>query len=97
MINSFSGTGNNVAVSASTTSASGALPGTVGSQVRILNVSSAVAFFRTGSSAPTAVTTDAFVGPGLCELFSIPPDVTHVAVILSTGTGTVYFQRGSGI
>lgn len=97
---SFSSLGNNVAIAASTTSATGALPGfdatRVGSTVRVYNATASAAFFRSGAGAQTAVATDTFIAPGSTEVFSLAPGVTDVAVILASGSGTVYFQRGGG-
>lgn len=98
----FSGYGDNVVIAASTTSAAGALPGAVAAgqsraeTMRVYNATSSPAFFRTGVAAPTAVTTDTFIAPGSTEVFSLPPGVEQVAVILGSGTGNVYFQRGAG-
>ena len=99
-MNPFSGLGNNVAVSASVTTASGTLPGrsTDASVCRVYNPGTGVAFVRFGTTAVgSAVTTDAFVAPGVTEVFALPPGVTTVSVILSASTATVYFQRGGGI
>lgn len=92
----FSPTGDNVPIAASVASASGLLPGTNGDQARVYNATSSAAFIRFGAAGLVAVATDAFVAPGTTEVFSIPPGVTSFAVILSTGTGTVYAQRGFG-
>jgi len=78
-----------VSISASTTSANAALP----TDLAICNPTTAIAFVRTGTSAPTAVTTDNFVGPSSTKVFRIGPKDTHLAVILSTGTGTIYACR----
>ena len=102
MNNPFSTYGNTLALAVSTTSASAALPNasllTRGGQVvRIYNATSAPAFFRPSPTAsPTAVTTDTFVAPGVVEIFSLPPNTSHVAAILTAGTGTLYIQRGLG-
>jgi len=97
---SFSSFGNNVAVAASTASAAGSLPGAdatrSGESVRVYNATSSAAFFRSGTGTPTAVATDTFIAPGSTEVFSLAPGVTDVAVILASGSGTVYFQRGGG-
>lgn len=96
--NPFSSIGNCVAVSASGTTGSAALPGSseVACTVRVYNAAATVAFFKTGASDVTAATTDTFVAPGAIETFTIPIGHTHVAVILASSTGTVYVQRGSG-
>lgn len=97
----FSSYGDNVAISASTTSANATLPGSdltrYGETLRVYNATAAAAFFRTSTTAgPTAVTTDMFIAPGSTEVFCIGAAVIAVAVILASGTGTVYFQRGGG-
>ncbi|MCS7084458.1 MAG: hypothetical protein NZ534_00060 [Bacteroidia bacterium] len=97
----FSGTGNVVIISAtSSSSTEAALPGTAfgGQAARVYNAAAGVAHVRFGSaSGTTATTSDTFVAPGATEVFNIPPDITHVAAILSSGTGNVYVQRGAGL
>lgn len=96
----FYGVGGCVKVAASTSSVSAALeevPSTRMSTLRVFNGSSAVAHFRTGAGAQTAVLTDTFIAPGSTETFVVPARHTHVGVILSAGTGAVYLQRGSGL
>lgn len=81
-------------ISASTTSANVALPTSSNEPyLAICNPTTAIAFVRTGTSAPTAVTTDNFVGPSSTKVFRINPQDTFLAVILSTGTGTIYACR----
>lgn len=96
----FYGAGDCVKLTASTVSASASLPAAASPRVttlRVFNGSSAVAHFRTGVGAQTAVTTDTFIAPGSTETFIIPGNHTHVGVILGAGTGPVYVQRGSGL
>jgi hypothetical protein len=96
----FSPTGNNVQISATTTSAVAPLPGNsdVAASVRIYNSATGVAYFRVSADpAAVAVTTDAFIAPGATEVFNIPVGMAHIAAILATGTGTVYAQRGGGL
>lgn len=95
MLLPFSPNGATAVLSGSTTSASGTLNGS-GNTVRVFNASSAVAFVRFGIGAPTAVATDVPVGAGGTAFFSVQPDATHAAAILSTGTGSVHFTRGMG-
>jgi hypothetical protein len=97
----FSSYGNNVAVAASVASASGTLPGYDATRfsetVRVYNATASAAYFRFSPTvSPTAVATDTFIAPGSTEVFSLPPDTQYVAVILDSGTGNVYFQRGGG-
>lgn len=88
---------NTASISGSTTSASASLGGSGGTSLRVYNASSAVAYVRWGSGAQTAVTTDTYLAPGATETFQINGNmVDTVAAILSTGTGSVLFQRGHG-
>lgn len=85
-----------VAVAASTTAANAALVGG-GQAVLVYNASAGVAFFRLGgASALSAGTTDTPVPPGSRMLVDAGPFVNHAAVVLSSGTGTVYFTLGDG-
>ncbi len=95
----FSPTAATTTLSASTTSANGALAGdtTVASSIRVYNGSTAVAFIKYGSGAQTATSADLPVAPGATEIFNIGPSVDNVAAILSTGTGNVYVTRGGGL
>jgi len=93
----FNPTGGNVAVAASTTTASGVLPGAIGNQIRIHNAATGIAFCRWTIGASSAVATDNFVSPGGTEIFSINPTVDTFSVILSAGTGDVYAQKGFGL
>lgn len=95
-VQSFAPTGDNTPIAASVASASGALTG-LGNQIRIYNSTAGVAFFRFTKAASTAVLTDSFVAPGATETFSVNQEFQQIAVILSTGTGTVYAQRGFGL
>lgn len=89
--------GATTAVSASTSTASGALSGT-GTSVRINNASGQRAFFKFGTSAVTAATTDTPMEAGVTEVFVRDPVAqTYIAVILATGSGTVYATPGEGI
>jgi hypothetical protein len=96
----FNGAGDCVKVSASATSTNvslGAATMPRAITLRAFNGSSAMAHFRTGLGAQTAVLTDTFLAPGSTETFIVPASHTDVAVILSAGSGSVYFQRGSGM
>ncbi len=85
-----------VGAAASTTAANVALAGG-GQAILVYNASSAVAFFRLGgASALSASTADTPVPPGQRMLVDAGPFVTNAAVVLSTGTGMVYFTRGDG-
>ncbi len=85
-----------VGVAASTTLVNAALAGG-GQAVLVYNASAAVAFFRLGGATGLTVgAADTPVPPGGRMLVDAGPFVTNVAVLLSTGTGTVYFTRGDG-
>jgi hypothetical protein len=85
-----------VGAAASTTAANVALAGG-GQAVLVYNGSSSVAFFRLGrASALSAGTSDTPVPPGQRMLVDAGPFVTNAAVVLSAGTGMVYFTRGDG-
>ncbi len=80
-------------ISATTTSASVAYP--IGGQkyVRVLNDATAVAYFRSGNSSVTAVAgSGQFVHGNKSTVFFHDPNDTHIAVILVSGTGTVYIS-----
>lgn len=96
-IQAFNPTADSVTVVSGVASASGALPGTEGNQIRIHNASAAVAFVRWTQAASTAVLTDTFIAAGGTEIFTIPPSITVFSVILSAGTGVAYAQRGFGL
>lgn len=85
-----------VGVAASTTAANAALAGG-GQAVLVYNASSATAFFRLGGATGLTVgTADTPVPPGERMLVDAGPFVSHAAVVLSGGTGTVYFTLGDG-
>lgn len=98
----FSSLGDSVTVAATGASSSTVLSQTnntlfQGKTIRIYNAAGAPAFFRTGIGPQTAVVTDTFVAPGSTEVFSVPPNVTEIGIILGTGTGNVYAQLGAGL
>ncbi len=81
---------------ASTSSVSVALAGG-GHAVLVYNASAGTAFFRLGAtSALTALTSDTPVPPGARMLVDGGPFVSHAAVVLSAGAGSVYFTLGDG-
>ena len=85
-----------VAVAASTTAATVALNGG-GGAVLIYNATPATAFFRLGgASGLTATVADTPVPPGSRMLVDAGPFVKNAAVVLGSGTGTVYFTLGDG-
>jgi hypothetical protein len=85
-----------IGAAASATSAAVQLAGG-GSAVLVYNATAATAFFRLGAAAGlTALLTDTPVPPGARMLVDGGPFVSHAAVILSAGSGTVYFTLGDG-
>lgn len=77
-----------VTIATSTTSASGTIPANAESRIiRVLNASTGIAYVRTGSSTPTAVATDQFIGAGETVLLEKPADHNLIAAILDAGTG----------
>jgi hypothetical protein len=83
-------------VAASTTAQTILLVGG-GNAVLVYNATNATAFFRLGGATGlTATTTDTPVPSGTRMLVGGGPFVSHAAVILSAGTGAVYFTLGDG-
>jgi hypothetical protein len=84
-----------VSVAASTASTAVAL-GT-GPSLLVYNGSSSTAFLRLGATTALTATTAAMPIPaGSQVLLGIGATVSAAAVILATGTGQVFFTRGSG-
>jgi DNA-binding MurR/RpiR family transcriptional regulator len=80
-------------ISATTTSASVAYPISNQMFVRVLNDAANVAYFRSGSSSVVAAAgTGQFVHGNKSTVFYHDPNDTHIAVILVSGTGTVYIS-----
>jgi len=85
-----------VAAAASTTAANVALAGG-GAALLVYNASGAIAFFRLGMAVGlTATTSDTPVPPGSRMLVDAGPFVNTASVVLSGGTGSVYFTLGDG-
>lgn len=96
MLNPFTpGTTVSRAVTGST--ANVALPSTRGNQIVVASAATnTIAFINFGTSASvTAAVTDYPILPGTKETLSVPPGMTHVAAIGTTGT-TLYFTAGDG-
>lgn len=86
-------------VGATTTTASGALKvPSARDQVMVTNAAGgSTAFIEFGDSTVTAsATTSTPVLPGAAYIFTINPEMTHIAVITGTGTATVYATVGQG-
>lgn len=78
-------------ISASTTSARVAYPIANQKYVRILNDATAVAYARSGDSTVLAAAgTGQFIHGNKSTIFYRDPNDTHIAVILVSGSGTVY-------
>jgi hypothetical protein len=82
-------------ISASTTSARATHPPGTSRYVEVFNPTAAFAFVNSGTVAVVATTTGGIVGPTSSKVFEHNTEDTHLAVILSTGTGTIYFQPTS--
>jgi len=83
-------------VAATTTAKTAGLVGG-GNAVLVYNSASTTAFFRLGAGGTlTATTSDTPVPPGARMLVGAGPFVSVAAVILSAGTGNVYFTLGDG-
>lgn len=85
-------------VSASTTTAATTIPAGFGN-VRIVNASAAVLFWRADTTAVAATSADCAMLAGSVEVFNIDPKATNISIILIAGaTGaSVYFDLGHGI
>jgi len=86
-----------VTIAAGTSTASIALTANPANRkdVLVTNTSNQIAFFKFGTSAVTAATTDTPIGANRDRVFHAG-DATHVAAITSTGTANVYFTTGYG-
>ncbi len=85
-----------VAAMASTTVANVQLNGG-GGAVLIYNAAPSTAFFRLGgASGLTATVADTPVPAGARMLVDAGPFVSNAAVVLGSGSGTVYFTLGDG-
>lgn len=86
-------------ISGSTTTASAAWGASqnAGDCLRVFNSTTAIAFIHYGNGAQTATTADIPIAPGAVEVIQVGGYADTVAVILSTGTGSVYVTKGSGL
>lgn len=90
--------GNANVISASTTSARAQLARAREQNVVVSNpISGSVCFVNFGNSTNVATNADCAVLPGQSRIFSVPESATHIAVLLDTGTGTIYASCGDGI
>lgn len=66
--------------------------------VRVFNNTSETIFINfTAGAGTVALTSGMPIGVGQAEPFGIAPDVTHVNVIGTGATGTIYFNVGKGM
>lgn len=80
-------------ITTSTTTARTAYPATNNQFVRVFNEGTTTAYFKTGDSTVTATAGGGtFLGGGKSAIFQKGLNDTHLAAILVSGTGVVYFQ-----
>jgi hypothetical protein len=85
-----------VSVAASTTSTAVTLDGT-GPSLLVYNGSNSTAFLFLGATKALTATTAGMPVPAASQmLLGIGATITAAAVVLTTGTGTVFLTRGSG-
>ncbi len=85
-----------VIVAGSTTSAGTTLTRAADQTAIVSNPTAAVAYVKFGAGAQTATNADNAVLAGQKRVFSLLAAETHVAVLLSTGTGDVHIAVGDG-
>lgn len=97
MPNPFTPIGSTVNIAATNATQNVQLPAE-GDSVKILNNSPVAAFINFGptNAVTAALATSMPVLPNSDQVFSVPPGVEFAAVILPSGTGTVYFTKGDG-
>lgn len=70
-------------------------------QVRIHNAAATLCFYRFGDSTVTAANTDVPLPAGAVEVVTVEnrdaSAETHMAVILASGSGSVYVTTGAGL
>ncbi len=91
------GAGNVISASTSSARAALARSATQNNVVVTNPTSGSVCFVNFGDSSNVAINTDAPVLPGTYRIFGVPAAATHVAVLLDTGSGTIYVSCGDGI
>lgn len=98
MLNPFTPGGTTSTIAVTTSSARVALTRGMSQQVQVTVVAGgSIAFVAFGNSTVSAaVATSVPVLPGTYRIFSVAPDVTHVAAITSTSTATLYATPGNG-
>lgn len=89
--------GNSASLAVTATTGSVALPSGSGTVLRLMNDGSTTLYFKFGTSAVTAATTDTPILAGAIELFSLSASQTYLAGIADSGnTGTLRMTRGEG-
>lgn len=83
------------AISASTTSASAEIPSIGADYIRVVNPTTALCYVATGAGSATATAANIAVGAYSTSIFRLDHSDTHVAVLLSTGTGIITVSRCS--
>lgn len=83
-------------ISASTTTASAAIPSSGADFIRVVNPTTALCYVATGGSSVTATAANIAVGAYSTEIFKIGLGDTHVAVLLSASTGSIPVSRCEG-
>ena len=73
------------------------MPITPAQDLMVANNTSAAAFVAWGLTAQTATSSNVAVLPGEVAIFDMGTAATNVAILLSTGTGTVYISIGAGV
>jgi hypothetical protein len=85
-----------VSITAGTTTSAVALNGG-GESVLVTNATSSLAFVRFGADASViASTSDMPIQPAARVMLAVNPFITYAAILLMTGTGTVFLTRGDG-
>jgi len=100
----FQPLGKTAALAATTASATVAIS-VAASQVQVTNPTTGIAFviFCATSTCTASIgatggsTSDYPVAAGAVIVMTVPAGYTHVAAVLSTGSGTVYFTPGVGL
>ena len=83
----------NTPISASTTTATGALTQSSAKYIRVVNGTTSLAYVNAGATGVTATSANMAVAPYGTEIFERNPDTdVAVAVLLVTGTGIVSFS-----
>jgi hypothetical protein len=88
--------GANTTISASTTTAGGALARVANQVATVCNVGSVTIFVKFGAGSQTATNADMAVAPNTVRVFQLVETDTHVAAITASSTATVYVGVGDG-